>query len=191
VTDKEFFLLGCPDGYEPNDGRVSTLIPVGEGFFVPAKFIKLHDDGWVLCLPGKEHHEDPYATELFLSPDYSSQDVAEPIPIWFNTLLNGPTPAYHTLRRAVADLDDWNATAEIKHYCRQDDQLRHLCDELAIVQAEVHLAEDDLTACRYRIEATRIPSHVPNLEGRAWSEDYPARRRTLGRGSRRGPGGPN
>ena len=39
--DREFFLPGCPDGYKPNDGRVSTLIPVGEGFFVPAKFVKL------------------------------------------------------------------------------------------------------------------------------------------------------
>jgi hypothetical protein len=118
--DKEFFLPGCPDGYEPNDGRVSTLIPVGEGFFVPAKFVKLRDDGRVLCLPGKEHHEDPYAVDLFLQPNYSSQDVAEPIPIWFNTLLNGPSPACHTLCRAVADLDDWNATAEVERYHRQD-----------------------------------------------------------------------
>jgi hypothetical protein len=189
--DKEFFLPGCPDGYEPNDGRVSTLIPIGEGFFVPVKFIKLRDDGRVLCLPGKEHHEDLYATELFLSPDYSSQDVAEPIPVWFNTLLNGPTPAYHTLRRAIADLDDWNASAEIGRYHQQDDRLRHLRDELAIVQAEVHLTEDDLTACRYRIKAAHIPSCIPNLEGRAWSEDYPAHQRTLRRGSHRGPGGPN
>jgi hypothetical protein len=112
--DYEFFLPGCPDGYEPNDGRVSTLIPVGEGFFVPAKFVKLRDDGRVLLLPGKEHHEEPYAVDLFLAPNYSSQDVAEPIPTWFNTLLNGPTPAYHTLQRAVADLNDWNATAEIE-----------------------------------------------------------------------------
>jgi hypothetical protein len=43
--NKEFFLPGCPDGYEPNDGRVSTLIPIREGFFVPAKYIKLRDDG--------------------------------------------------------------------------------------------------------------------------------------------------
>jgi hypothetical protein len=189
--DKEFFLPGCPDGYEPNDGHVSTLIPVREGFFVPAKFVKLRDNGQVLCLPGKEHHEDPYAVELFLNPDYSSQDVAEPIPIWFNTLLNGPTPAYHTLRHTVTDLDDWNATTEVKRYRRQDNRLRHLRDELAIVQAEVHLAEDDLAACRYRIEAARIPSRIPNLEGRAWSEDYPARWCTLRRGARQGPGGPN
>jgi hypothetical protein len=37
--NREFFLPGCPNGYKPNDGRVSTLIPVGEGFSVPAKFV--------------------------------------------------------------------------------------------------------------------------------------------------------
>jgi hypothetical protein len=142
-------------------------------------------------LPGKEQHEEPYAVDLYLAPDYSSSDVADPLPIWFNTLLIGPTPAFHTLRRAIADLDDWNATAELERYCRQDDQLQHLCNELAIIQAEVHLAEDDLAATRHRLEAARIPSCISNLEGRAWSEDYPACRRTLGRGVRRGPGGPN
>jgi hypothetical protein len=189
--DREFFLPGCPDGYKPNDGRVSTLIPIGEGFSIPAKFVQLRDDRRVLLLPGKEQHEEPYAVDLYLAPDYSSSDVADPLPIWFNTLLIGPTPAFHTLRHAVADLDNWNATAKLEHYCRQDDQLRHLHDELAIIQAEVHLAEDDLAATRHRLEAARIPSYIPNLEGRAWSEDYPACRRTLGRGVRRGPGGPN
>jgi hypothetical protein len=173
--DREFFLPGCPNGYEPNDGHVSTLIPVGEGFSVPAKFVRLRDDGRVLLLPGKEHHEEPYAVDLYLSPNYSSSDVAEPLPIWFNTLLIGPTPAFHTLRHAVADLDNWNATAELERYCHQDNRLQHLRDELAIVQAEVHLAEDDLGATRHCLEAARIPSRIPNLEGRAWAEDYPAR----------------
>jgi hypothetical protein len=115
-VDREFFLPGCPNGYELNEGRVSTQIPIGKGYFINAKFIRLKDDGRALLLAGKEHHEDPYAIDLFLSPDYSSSDVAEPIPIWFNTLLNGPTPTYHTLRHAIADLNDWNATAEIEWY---------------------------------------------------------------------------
>jgi hypothetical protein len=189
--DREFFLPSCPDGYEPNDGHVSTLIPIGEGFSVPAKFVRLGDDGRVLLLPGKEQHEELYTTDLYLAPDYSSSDIAEPLPIWFNTLLNGPTPAFHTLRHAVADLNDWNATAKIGRFRRQDDRLQHLRDELAIIQAEVHLAEDDLAATCYHIEAARIPSRILNLEGRAWSEDYPTHRCTLGRGARRGPGGPN
>jgi hypothetical protein len=172
--DREFFLPGCPNGYEPNNGHISTLIPIGEGFSVPAKFVRLRDDGRVLLLPGKEHHEEPYAVDLYLSPNYSSSDVAEPLPIWFNTLLIGPTPTFHTLHHAVADLDNWNATAELERYCHQDDRLQHLRDELAIVQAEVHLAEDDLGATHHCLEAAHIPSRIPNLEGRAWAEDYPA-----------------
>jgi hypothetical protein len=189
--DCDFLLPGCPNSYKPNEGWVSMQIPVGEGYFADAKYIRLKDDGWALLLAGKEHHEDPYAIDLFLSPDYSSPDVAEPIPIWFNTLLNDPTPVYHTLCCAVADLNDWNTMAEIERYWHTNDRLRHLCDELAIIQAEVHLVEDDLVACRYRIEAACVPSHIPNLEGQAWSEDYPAWRRTLGRGVCQGPGGPN
>jgi hypothetical protein len=122
-VDREFFLPGCLDSYEPNKGHVSTQIPTGDGYYVDAKFIQLRDNGQALLLAGKEHHEDPCAVDLFLSPDYSSTDVAEPIPIWFNTLLNGPTPAYHTLCRTVADLNDWNATAEIEWYQCTDDQL--------------------------------------------------------------------
>jgi hypothetical protein len=112
--DCDFLLPGCPDGYEPNEGRISTQIPVGEGYFADAKYIWLRDDGRALLLAGKEHHKEPYAVDLFLLPDYSSHDVAEPLPIWFNTLLNGPTPAYHTLHHAVANLHNWNATAEIE-----------------------------------------------------------------------------
>jgi hypothetical protein len=119
--NREFFLPGCPEGYEPNDGRVSTLIPIGEGFSVPAKFVRLRDDGRVLLLPGKEHNEEPYAVDLYLSPNYSSTDVAEPLPCWFQTLLVGPTPTFHTLRRAIADLNNWNASAELERYHRQDD----------------------------------------------------------------------
>jgi hypothetical protein len=37
--DRDFFLLGCPNSYKLNDGRVSTLIPIEEGFSVPAKFV--------------------------------------------------------------------------------------------------------------------------------------------------------
>jgi hypothetical protein len=116
--DRDFLLPGCPDGYEPNDGRVSTLIPVAGGFSVPAKFVRLRDDGRVLLLPGKEHNEEPCAVDLYLMPDYSSTDVAEPLPCWFHTLLGGPTPAFHTLRRAIANLDDWNASAKLERYRR-------------------------------------------------------------------------
>jgi hypothetical protein len=35
----DFLLPGCPDGYEPNEGRISTQIPIGGGFFINAKYV--------------------------------------------------------------------------------------------------------------------------------------------------------
>jgi hypothetical protein len=60
--DRDFFLPGCPDGYEPNDRHVSTLIPVAGGFSIPAKFVRLRDDGRVLLLLGKEQNEEPHSS---------------------------------------------------------------------------------------------------------------------------------
>jgi hypothetical protein len=77
--DHDFLLPGCPDGYEPNEGQISTQIPIGEGYFTNAKYIRLRDNGRALLLAGKEHNEEPYTVDLFLSPDYLSPDVAEPI----------------------------------------------------------------------------------------------------------------
>jgi hypothetical protein len=34
-----FLLPGCPDGYEPNEGCISTQIPIGGGFFINAKYV--------------------------------------------------------------------------------------------------------------------------------------------------------
>jgi hypothetical protein len=189
--DCDFFLPGCPDGYEPNNGRVSTQIPVEGGYYVNAKYVQLRDDGRVLLLAGKEHQEEPYAAELYIDPNYSSPEPMEPMPIWFHSLLIGPSPAFHTLHCAVANLDDWNASAEVKRYWHNDDRLRHLCDQLTIIQAEVHLLEDNLSTCCHHIEAGCVLSKVPNLKGRAWANDYLAACRcTVGRGAHRGPGGP-
>jgi hypothetical protein len=78
--DRDFFLPGCPDGYEHNDGRVSTLIPVAGGFSIPAKFVRLQDDGRVLLLPGKEQNEEPYAVDLVGSKPSSSGRPQPSIP---------------------------------------------------------------------------------------------------------------
>jgi hypothetical protein len=38
-VDHDFFLPGCPDGYEPNDGHISTQIPIEGGYYVDTKYI--------------------------------------------------------------------------------------------------------------------------------------------------------
>ena len=47
-------------------------------------------------MAGESNDEEPFTTDLYLTPDYAS-DAADPIPPWFYNLLMGPTPAFHTL----------------------------------------------------------------------------------------------
>src|SRR6266850_1173008 len=68
-----------PIGYEDNDGRVSTQVPVGGGYYANAKWVQLRDDGRVNLLVGKDFDEEPYSTDLFLNPSYSNE-VAAPLP---------------------------------------------------------------------------------------------------------------
>jgi len=112
-ADRSFELLLRPIGYEDNNGRISTQIPIGGGYYADAKWIQQRNDGHVNLLVRKDFDEQPYSTDLFLSPSYSDE-VAAPQPCWFSNILTGPTPAYHALCKAVSDLDDWNAIAKVE-----------------------------------------------------------------------------
>jgi len=112
-ADRSFELPLRPVGYEDNNGRISTQVPIGGGYYADAKWVQQRDDGHVNLLIGKDFDEQPYSTDLFLNPSYSDE-VAAPLPCWFSNILTGPTPAYHALRKAVSDLDNWNAIAEVE-----------------------------------------------------------------------------
>src|SRR5882672_9935424 len=173
-----------PVGYEDNNGRVTTQVPIGGGYYADAKWVQLRDDGRVNLLVGKDFDEEPYSTDLYLNPSYSNE-VAAPLPCWFSNILTGPSPAYHALRKAVSDLDDWNAIAEIERYHCYDDHRRRLTDEFAQIQAKLVLVDDAIAATRHRMEAARIPALIPNLEGCAFSLPHTGRRVT---NKRRGRG---
>ena len=119
-ADHSFELPLRPIGYQDNNGRVSTQVPIGGGYYADAKWVQLRDDGCVNLLVRKDFDKEPYSTDLYLSPSYSDE-VAAPLPCWFSNILTGPSPAYHTLHKAVSDLDNWNAIAEVEQYRRYDD----------------------------------------------------------------------
>src|SRR5579863_310935 len=157
----------CPDNFIANTGQVAATIPIGAGYACPAKWIRQQDDGQVELLAGEDHNEVPYVTELYTDPSYDFDRPVEAMPSWFFFLLNGPTPSFHTLCSAVAELDNWGDIAEIERYRHLDNTKRELDAKLNQVRAQLFLAEERLQACRHRLEAARITDKVGHLEGRA------------------------
>jgi len=119
-ADHSFKLPLHPIGYEDNNRCISTQVPIRGGYYTNTKWIQQHDNGRVNLLIGKDFDKEPYSTNLFLNPSYSDE-VAAPLPCWFSNILTGPTPAYHTLCKAVSDLDDWNTIAKVERYHHYDD----------------------------------------------------------------------
>src|SRR6267142_3389198 len=173
-ADCSFKLPLHPIGYKDNNGRVSTQVPIGGGYYADAKWIQQRDNSHINLLIGKDFDKEPYSTDLFLNPSYSDT-VAALLPCWFSNILTGPTPAYHALCKAVSDLDNWNTITEVEHYRHYDDHCQCLGDELCQVQCTLTLVDDAIAASHHHMEAAQIPSLVPNLEGRAFSLPHTGR----------------
>src|SRR5487761_1712035 len=158
----------CPDRFVDNNNKVSTSIPVGAGFSMPAKWVRQREDGRVELLTGEDNDEMPFVTKLYAQPSYDIEGPVEAMPSWFHQLLNGPHPSFHTLRDAVAELDNWNDFAEIQRFRYLDDERHQLDKRLHQVRSELDLVEERVQSSRHRIEAARIPEKVGHLEGRSY-----------------------
>jgi len=167
-ADRSFKLPLCPIGYKDNNGQVSTQVPIGGGYYADAKWIQQHNNGHVNLLVGKDFNEEPYSTDLFLNLSYSDT-VAALLPCWFSNILTGPTPTYHTLRKAVSNLNNWNAIAEVECYRHYNDHRQCLTDKLCQVQCKLTLVDDAIAASCHCMEVAQIPSLIPNLKGQAFS----------------------
>jgi hypothetical protein len=106
------------EGYEENNGHLSHFnIPVRNGMYRPAKYIKQLEGGWVARYSEEDGpNSTPHIIEIFTSPTHEGinhDDPSKPMPAWFHNLLCGHAAAYGTLQKAVIDLDNWGLYADI------------------------------------------------------------------------------
>jgi hypothetical protein len=154
------------DSFSNNDGHVNNLIPLGNGLFIPAKWVHQHSDMKVELLAGYEEGEQRYMVELYATPDYTLDTPTEPTPVWLLQLLRGPGDAYLTLMDAVEKLCNWPLEAEVYHYREVDNSRRELMAQRDAICTELDLEEQQLTTCLYRLEASHLADRIKNLEGR-------------------------
>jgi len=79
-----------------------------------AKRIKVIKSGEVLAQAGEDPNEPEYMVSLFLTADYSLDNI-DTMPYWYEELLQSKGAAYFALAAAVHVMD-LTAFTEVEHY---------------------------------------------------------------------------
>jgi hypothetical protein len=153
-----------PEGYIRNNGKIPNFdIPMDDGLYLPAKWIKLHEGDYTKAsgLTGKElSTETPYSMEIYASPDIRLHEVPEPLPLWVQTIIEGRTATFESLRRAAIELEDFGIIADLTR--ARDIYLKAQEMELQRdqIEADLSLLQEKYNLARGRLELARISKRL-------------------------------
>jgi hypothetical protein len=140
----------APDRYIENDGWVPHFfIPLGDGVFKPAKWIKKLEDSKVAGFHKQQGpNESPYIIDLYVQADtvgHGEENPIEPLPAWFRALLIGPSSDFVHLQHDIGDLDDWGLAREIAHFHKLDQEAAKLAAQVDVLHEELNATHDAWT----------------------------------------------
>jgi hypothetical protein len=155
-----------PKGYELNAGKVTNFqIPVGDGLYQEAKWVRLNDDGTVSGYHSAQGpNQQPYIIDLYAAPGYSVDSPLEPLPAWFRHMLTGPGADFQILQQAVADTGDWGFAREIARYRQIDDDITAVAVKIEEYQRDLDAAHARLGSCESHLMLARAAERVTVLE---------------------------
>ena len=150
----------APNGYIENDGQVPHFyIPLSDGVFKPAKWIKKLEDGRVTGFHKQQGpNESPHIIDLYVQADtvgHGEENPIEPLPAWFHALLIGPSGNFMHLQRKVEDLDDWGMAQEITHFCELNQEATELALQVEVLYEELDVTNDAQTMLEKRLVLSR------------------------------------
>ena len=159
----------APDGYMENDGRVPHFfIPLGEGVYKPAKWIKKLEDGHVAGFHADQGaNESPYVIDLYAQADtvgHGEENPIEPLPAWFRALLIGPGSDFIHLQRDIGDLDNWGLAREIARFRELDQEAAELAARVEVLHEELDATRDAHTMSEKRLVLARASQKAAQLE---------------------------
>ena len=146
----------APDGYIENDGRVPHFyIPLGDGVFKPAKWIKKLEDRRVAGFHEQQGlNESPYIIDLYVPADtdgHGEENPIEPLPTWFRALLIGPSSNFVHLQCDISDQDDWGLAREIARYRKLNQEAAELAARVNVLHKELNATRDAQTMSEKRL----------------------------------------
>ena len=159
----------APDGYIDNEGQVPHFyIPLGDGVFKPAKWIKKLEDGHVAGFHADQGlNESPYVIDLYAQADtvgHGEENPIEPLPTWFRALLIGPASDFVHLQRDIGDLDDWGLAREIARFHELDQEAAELAARVEVLHEELDATHDSRTMSEKRLVLARASQKAARLE---------------------------
>jgi hypothetical protein len=143
-------------------------VPIGAGFYLPAKWIKRLDNGKVTAFSTHDRPKDsPHIVPIYTAPTHSTDEPIKALPCWFRSIVYGPHPQFLAMVASARQLDDWGVAADIA-------QLRELDEEISAIDIQIsHLQEarfgkrNDKQLCEQRLEASRCAEQLAHWEGLA------------------------
>jgi hypothetical protein len=149
-----------PKGYVRNNGKIPNFdIPMDNGLYLPAKWVKLHSRDYTkaLSLTSKEFSaKTPYSMEIYASPNICLNKVPEPLPLWVQTIIEGCTATFEALHQAAIELEDWGIVADLT--CARDIYLKAQEMELQQdqIEADLTLLQEKYVLAHGRLELARV-----------------------------------
>jgi hypothetical protein len=155
-----------PVGYELNNGKVANFqIPVSDGLYQEAKWIRLNDDGTVSGYHSTQGpNQQPYTIDLYASPDFSADSPLKPLPAWFRHILTGPGGNFQILQQAVADTEDWGFAREVARYQELDNDIAAVAVKIEEYQRDLDATRARLGSCESQLMLARAAERVSVLQ---------------------------
>jgi hypothetical protein len=158
----------APDGYELATESVAEIqIPVGSGFYRPAKWVRRLDDGRVACFhDGQGPKDTPYVADLYAPANYKEEHPLEPLEPWLRRVLAGSAPNYTILLDEVDKLWEWGYHAEVERYRKLDGECRALADRVELLRCDLETQQQRRHLCEGRLVASRLQEKVAHIANR-------------------------
>jgi hypothetical protein len=159
----------APPSYEENDDThaPNLNIPIQDGYYQPAHWVKQLDDGQVAAYP-KDYTlaDQPYVCDIYAGlqgADDSDKDPILPMQLWLLELLTGPTNNYNTLYKEAQKQVNWEVLAEVQHFCELEHSILDTQSCIDFLQAQVQGAKQAQNASQGHLEVTHLDRTVSNL----------------------------
>jgi hypothetical protein len=156
------------EGYMENNKFLLLKVPIGAGFYLPAKWIKCLNNSEVATFSTHDGPRDsPHIVPIYAAPTHSTDEPIKALPCWFQSIVYGSHPQFLAMVVSARQLDNWGVAADIA-------RLRNFNKEISAIDIQIsHLHKahagkrNDKQLCEQCLEASCCAKQLACWEGLA------------------------